>query len=118
MFFQHIGKVLCCLLTEENLPFAVLDVLLKVQGNGLRKAEVFQVGRYIIAHFLTDTEEVVGRVPAGENYRSEVPEIDPLFFAYIASRHPFDMDKCPEVELKVIFLRKGIIRRFFVLWFR
>ena len=99
-------------LGAENLAFAEYDVFLQVEGDRLRRAEVFHCVGDVDAHLLAQAEEVVDCGLGFEDDGCEVGDGD-LLLAELASGKSFDLDEWAENNVQAVFLGQFIVRRFF-----
>src|SRR5690554_1003070 len=103
MLFQYFLKILCILLSKENLSFAVLNVFLQVKGYCFCNTEILQIHRDLISHLFTNAEEMIYCIAAHKNHSRKISKIY-LFFSKFTGRHPFNMDKCTKIQFQIVFL--------------
>ena len=90
------------LVSEEDLAFAVLGIVLQIEGNGFGGAEVFHGFGDDLAQFLGHPEEMVDRILAAEDDGSIITQVDPVF-AEIRGADSYDFKKFVESEINVVF---------------
>ena len=86
---------------KKHLTLAIKDEFLQVKSHRFRYTEVLGVLRHHYFHLFTDAEEMVNGVPAGEDDRRILGDID-LLFSGVLGRNGLQPDERMEVHLDLI----------------
>src|SRR5690606_24023852 len=97
MLSQYVFQIFSGLFTKEYLTFTILNVLLQVKCYCLGYAEIFHIGRHVITHFFTNTEEMIHRIFTRKNNRCKICKID-FIFPHIFCRNAFYMNEPSKIQ--------------------
>ena len=102
-FVQSVGAI-------ENLPLAIEDELLEIEGHRFRDTEIFGVLRHDHFHLFTNTEEMIDSITTREDHGCILRDIN-LLLPEILGRDGLQANERMESQFHVVFLGKFEIRR-------
>ena len=105
---DEVGEVL---VAEEDFAFAVLDVVLQVESDGLGGAEVFHVLAYGFAQLFEHAEEMVYRVLAVEDDGGVFADVDACF-SELGDGDAHHFEEFEKGDVNIVLVDEVSVRRF------
>ena len=111
MLFDNIHQIRKILSAVEDLSLPVHNILLQIICRRFRNTEILHRIRHGNPQFLTNSEEMINSVSAGENNSLVIQNID-FGLPELSGINTFHMNKRAKIDFYLVVVSKIEIRRF------